>query len=104
ASSLPSLALKKSVIKCPSMEGENTRSKVILLEEKLALLQDIRHRHLVDVVGFMIQEKLAVDEGFLHKFWTILVLNHKAQMTSLESFLEVCERLHISKVRSFARD
>ena len=104
ASSFPSLALKKYVIRAPSMEGEGLRSRMITLEEKLAVLQDIRHPNLVDVVGFMIDEELAADDGFLHRFWTILVLNHKAQLTSLESLLEISERLHISKCRSFARD
>lgn len=104
ASSFPSLALKKSVIRAPSVEGEGMRDLMITLEEKLAVLQDIRHPNLVDVVGFMIDEELAADDGFLHRFWTILILNHKAQLTSLESLLEISERLHISKCRSFARD
>lgn len=104
ASSFPSLALKRSVIRCPSGEGEGLRNRMITLEEKLAMLQDIRHPNLVDVVGFMIDEKLAADDGFLHRFWTVLILNHKAQLTSLESLLEISDRLHISKCRSFARD
>lgn len=104
ASSFPGLALKKSVIRGPSMESEELRGRLITLEEKLAVLQDIRHPNLVDVVGFMIDEQLAADDGFLRRFWTVLILNHKAQLTSLESLLEISERLHISKCRSFARD
>lgn len=104
ASSFPSLALKKSVIRCPAVVGEGIRNRMITLEEKLAVLQDIHHPNIVDVVGFLIDEELAADDGFLHRFWTVLVLNHKAQLTSLESLLEIGDRLHIAKCRSFARD
>ncbi|CAI4213801.1 unnamed protein product [Parascedosporium putredinis] len=102
ASSCPPLALKKTVLRFSA--NEPVRNYMITLEDKLTMLQSIHHRHLVDVVGFMIHEELAVDKNFLHRFWTVQVLNQKAQMTSLESFLEICDHLHISKVRSFARD
>ncbi|SPN97637.1 related to cpc-3 protein [Cephalotrichum gorgonifer] len=104
ASSFPSLALKKSVIRCTAMEGDALRDRFICLEEKLAVLQDVHHPNLVDVVGYMIDDELAVEDGFLHRFWSVLILNHKAQLTSLESLLEISDRLHISKCRSFARD
>jgi translation initiation factor 2-alpha kinase 4 len=104
AASFPSLALKKSVIRCPSLMGEGLRNRMITLEEKLAVLQDVHHPNLVDVVGFLIDEELAAEDGFLHRFWTVLVLNHKAQLTSLESLLEISDRLHIAKCRSLARD
>ena len=104
ASSCPPLALKKTVLRFPTNQGESVRNQMIALEGKLTMLQGIHHRHLVDVVGFMIHEELAVEKNFLHRFWTVQVLNQKAQMTSLEGFLDICDRLHISKVRSFARD
>ncbi|KAJ0355585.1 hypothetical protein KNSL1_000712 [Colletotrichum chrysophilum] len=93
----PNLALKETTLRPATKDIAVFKKQVQSLENQLETLKQVRHRNLLEVLDFRVeQEKNNAEKSSMH-LWTVSVLTPSAEKGSLSELLDLADRLDTSK-------
>ncbi|KAI8274036.1 eIF-2-alpha kinase GCN2 [Colletotrichum sp. SAR 10_98] len=93
----PNLALKETTLRPATKDIAVFKKQVQSLENQLETLKQVRHRNLLEVLDFRVeQEKNNAEKSSSH-LWTVSVLTPSAEKGSLAELLDLADRLDTSK-------
>ncbi|KAJ0323998.1 hypothetical protein Brms1b_001245 [Colletotrichum noveboracense] len=100
----PNLALKETTLRPATKDIAVFKKQVQSLENQLETLKQVRHRNLLEVLDFRVEQEKNNAEKLSMYLWTVSVLTPSAEKGSLSELLDLADRLDTSKVRAWTRD
>ncbi|KAF6819783.1 hypothetical protein CSOJ01_01190 [Colletotrichum sojae] len=100
----PNLALKETTLRATTKDITVFKKQIQCLESNLEAFKKVRHRNLLEVLDFRVQQEKNNNEKSTSSLWTVNILTPSAEKGSLAELLDLAGHLDTSKVRAWTRD